>query len=142
MGGILAAVDLGIATGGVMPRGFRTEAGPRPEYAALYGAVEHASPDYPARTQANVEGSDATVVFASDPDGDGTRLTLDACAERGRPALVNPSPAEVRAFLNAHRVYVLNVAGNRESVAPGIQARVRRDLVLALRPLLDDAPRR
>jgi hypothetical protein len=30
----------GIPTGGSMPKGYLTEDGPRPEFAALYGAVE------------------------------------------------------------------------------------------------------
>ena len=39
IGGILAAKRLGLETGGTMPKGFRTEDGPRPEFAELYGAV-------------------------------------------------------------------------------------------------------
>src|SRR5437762_161045 len=49
-----AARALGIPTGGFMPRGFMTEAGPRPEFRELYGAVEHPSPDYPSRRLDNL----------------------------------------------------------------------------------------
>ena len=35
-----AACAHGIITGGAMPKGDRTEDGPRPEFAELYGAVE------------------------------------------------------------------------------------------------------
>ena len=35
-----AAKTHGIPTGGAMPKGFRTEDGPRPEFAERYGAVD------------------------------------------------------------------------------------------------------
>lgn len=54
-----------IATGGRMPVGFLTEAEPRPEFAELFGAVEIETASYPARTRANVEGSDETIWLGS-----------------------------------------------------------------------------
>jgi hypothetical protein len=56
-----AAKVPGIATGGWMPEGFLTEAGSRPEFAEMYGAVELAGGGYAERTRANVRDSDATV---------------------------------------------------------------------------------
>src|SRR4051794_28964361 len=79
-----AARDCGIPTGGWMPANFLTEDGPRPEFAELYGAVELASVNYPARTRANARDSDATLWFG-DPDSPGGRTTLDACERLGRP---------------------------------------------------------
>jgi hypothetical protein len=40
-----------------MPLGFLTEAGPRPDFAGLYGATELAG-GYPDRTRANARDSD------------------------------------------------------------------------------------
>jgi hypothetical protein len=69
-----AARALGIVTGSRMPEGFLTEAGPRPEFAELFGAVELPGGGYPERTRANVRNSDATVWFGNpDSPGDGRR---------------------------------------------------------------------
>src|SRR5689334_22146709 len=81
-----AARSCGIPTGGWMPRSFLTEDGPRPEFAELYGAVEHPSSNYPMRTRANARDSDATIWFG-DSVSPGGRTTLDACERLGRPVL-------------------------------------------------------
>jgi hypothetical protein len=41
IGGAETARRFGIPTEGVMPKGFKTLDGPRPEYAKLYGVTEH-----------------------------------------------------------------------------------------------------
>ncbi len=56
-----AAKASGIATGGWMPAEFMTEAGPRPEFAEMFGAVELPGGGYVERTRANARDSDATV---------------------------------------------------------------------------------
>jgi hypothetical protein len=62
-----AARRFGIATGRSMPHGFLTEAGPCPEFATLYGAVE-IDGGYPERTAANVRDSDMTLWFGAEDD--------------------------------------------------------------------------
>jgi Circularly permutated YpsA SLOG family len=127
-----AARALGIATGGWMPVGLLTEAGPRPEFAEMFGAVEMPGGDYPERTRANVRDSDATLWFGN-PDSPGGRTTLRACAGFGKPVyLVNEGltqPADVAAWIEAEEVRVLNVAGNRESTEPGIGERAEPFLI-------------
>jgi Circularly permutated YpsA SLOG family len=133
-----AARALGFATGGWMPRGFRTEAGPRPDFAELYGAVEMPGGGYPERTRANARDSDATLWFG-DADSPGGRTTLRACAAPGRPAFEVleglTRPSDVAAWIGAEEVRVLNVAGHRESTQPGIGERVERFLLEVLRRL-------
>lgn len=131
--GIRAAVDLGLETGGAMPKGFLTEDGPKPEYADLYGAREHASASYPPRTRQNVADSDTTVIFAPQAGSRGTRLTVRTCQDAGKPFLLNPDRAALIAFLIDHAVEVLNVAGNSVSKAPGIERMVYRFLTSSLR---------
>src|ERR1700733_1932134 len=58
-----AAKACGVATSGWMPRGFLTEDGPRPEFAERYGAAEFPTNDDHARTEQNVQDSDATLWF-------------------------------------------------------------------------------
>ena len=124
---LAAAKAAGVATGGWMPKGFRAQDGPRPEFAELYGVREHASDRYPPRTALNVKESDATLRFATDWDSPGEVLTLQLCERYGRPQVeVTPggaiSPADVAEWLARNNVRVLNVAGNAERTSPGIEA--------------------
>src|SRR5215217_4391793 len=116
----------GIPTGGAMPKGFLTEDGPRPEFAALYGAVGLPTESYPARTVANVRDTDAILWFG-DYHSHGGRATLDACRELRKPFLIvypGTRPSTIREWLDVKRDRILIVAGNRRSIAPDIEGRV------------------
>ncbi len=116
------ALEVGLACGGWCPQGRRAEDGPIP---ARYPLVETGSPRYPVRTAWNVRDADATLVLCrGEPDG-GTRLTVSEAVKKRRPYrvvdLADPEdPCEVAAWLEAGGVRILNVAGPRESSAPGI----------------------
>jgi len=118
------AVSLGLEYGGWCPAGGLAEdrADLREDYPAL---TETPSDDPGQRTEWNVRDSDATLVVGADGRvrSPGTAYTI-RCAERlGRPHLVaDPSrPDAVRAWLaGLGPDVVLNVAGPRESQAPGI----------------------
>jgi Circularly permutated YpsA SLOG family len=121
-----------------MPRGFLTEDGPRPDFAEEYVAVELASKDYKDGTRANVRDSDGTLWFG-DFMSPGGRATLDACRFAPKPFLIvyrgATRPSAVVSWIEANGVRVLNVAGSRESKAPGIGARVERFVGEVLRQL-------
>ena len=142
--GLAVAKRLGIPTGGFVPKGFLTEAGPRPDLAAEYGLEETDTAAYPERTERNVRLADGTVVFG-DARSPGSMLTIRLCRRHGRPCLTIPPDAapdqaarQLRAWLDEHRIATLNVAGNRASQAPEIAQLVRAVLELALQ----DASRR
>ncbi|MFA0813564.1 YpsA SLOG family protein [Microbulbifer epialgicus] len=124
IGGLDGARRVGISTGGWAPLGYLTEEGARPEMLKSYGLVESHSAKYRERTRQNVENSDATLILATLPNSDGTALTLNYCQNLGKPyILVNPSRdciAEIRGFINSVKPEILNIAGNRESISPGI----------------------
>ncbi|RUL85381.1 YpsA SLOG family protein [Tautonia sociabilis] len=134
-----AALAAGLSTGGAMPRGFRTEDGPRPEFAARFGAVAIASEDVDDRTRANVAAADATLIFADDRSGPGTLLTVSEARSSGKPMLVVPPdpgddpgmPGRIASWLLSQAVRVVNVGGDRESTRPGIGDRVERVLSAA-----------
>ncbi len=135
-GGLEAAELLEIPTGGMMPLGFRTEVGERPDLAERFNLVECASPNYPPRTRYNVMDSQGTIVFG-DVTTPGSRLTKRMCREGSKPCLVieefdEDSKRLAREFLQMYEIAVLNVAGNRESVTPGIQRDVRNFLLSVL----------
>jgi len=131
-GGLEAGKELGLETGGAAPRYFLTENGPQPKLLEGYGLVELEQPGYQIRTLINVINSDLTVVFGNQ-GSPGSRLTLNYCKERSKPYLVNPSSDDLLKAIVVGSTKVLNVAGNRESKNPGIQERVKKFLVEALK---------
>ncbi len=131
LGGLAAARQLGIPTGGWAPRGWLTEDGPSPELLRDTYGLELCDGGYDLRTELNVRDSDATVVFARDPESNGTRATIDWAEHYGKPIIINPTAEELRDFVAGHKVGVLNIAGNRESVAPGIGEETERLLLEA-----------
>jgi hypothetical protein len=138
-GGLLGAYLAGRSTKGWAPRRWLTEDGPAP-WLITWGLREHpgagkgasVAADYAARTVANVKAADATLIVG-DRRSRGSAKTIEACEAARRPYVVvgwfpgrgvDPSPATVdalRRWLREHRVIELNVAGNRESRAPGIR---------------------
>jgi hypothetical protein len=94
---------------------------------AEYDLVECPEPGYAARTKANVRDSDAPLWFGGF-DSPGGRATLDACRAQDKPFMLVfvgiTRPSEVAAWIVETGVKVLIVAGNRESVSPGIGERV------------------
>lgn len=130
-GGLEAGKKLGLPTGGTAPRGFRTENGPDPSLKDL-GVAEHRSADFRPRTIRNVEDSDGTVWFGM-TDTPGALATLRAAIEMDRPLLLNPLPGALREWIANKNIGVLNVAGNRESLHPGLQQEVEAFLVSELK---------
>lgn len=129
--GLEAALTLGLAVGGTVPLGKKTDAGPLPDYEMqIYHLRENSSPYYPARTLANVRNSNGTVLFGN-MESPGCRLTMKYCREQKRPYEINPTAEELRRFVEFYRIETLNVAGNRERTNPGIFRRVHALLVEA-----------
>lgn len=129
IGGLVGARRAGIPTGGTAPRDFKTEKGPKPEELKAFGLVMHPSAHYRDRTKENVTASDATLIFCENQDSPGTQLTLALCKEHKKPHLLileisQKNLSAARRFLDAEKPRVLNIAGNRESTAPGIARRV------------------
>jgi hypothetical protein len=128
------ALTLGLPCGGWCPRGRRAEDGPLAE---RYPLCETPSADYTQRTEWNVRDSDGTLVLTWAPPDGGTALTLELAERLGRARLaVDPRDlsrlAAVREWVGRHRVRTLNVAGPRESRAPGAYDAALRFLGLLL----------
>jgi hypothetical protein len=121
LGALVAAQKLGIATGGTAPLGYRTERGPQPEILRdRFGLTEAETSNYDHRTLINIRAADATLIVADRPASAGTGLTIRLCRLASKPYILNPTPDELNHWLHLHKPAILNVAGNRESVAPGI----------------------
>lgn len=146
-GGLHAALDLGLKTGGWMPKGFRTEEGPMPGFRYQFGIRETVSPQYPQRTRKNVMETDGTILFMREGrTSPGTRITKRYCQENGKPFYevtfargelrhmgyigrnkrawssywVSTTPEAIAEWIIENEIRRLNVAGSRESKVPGI----------------------
>lgn len=131
IGALKAAKALGVATGGWAPKGWRTEFGPKPSLGRLFHLEQCDSPDFHVRTLMNVVECDAVLLIAEKFDSPGTRLTERYAVRHRKPTAQvqksgkSPKPSEIeriRKWMDYHQPEVLLVAGNRESVAPGIEA--------------------
>ncbi len=115
------AIALGIGHGGWCPAGRLSEDGTVP---SRYELRETDSSDYPVRTEQNVIDSDATLILYESRLKGGTLLTRRICQRLGRPYIVvridRDEPAVARHWLAQQRPKTLNVAGPRESTAPGV----------------------
>jgi hypothetical protein len=130
------ARELGLASGGWCPKGRWAEDGAIP---AGYPLTETESADPGVRTRANVEDADATLVLTDGEPTDGTRLALASAGDLGKPCLcvdfaLGADIERVRAWIGQSGARSLNIAGPRESNAPGIYEMAHGFLVMALAP--------
>jgi len=133
------ALVFGVPCGGWCPRGRKAEDG---TIDARYPLQETPSGDYPQRTEWNVRDSDGTLVLTRGRPSGGSALTIGLARRLGRPCLVldlaaEPDPNELRQWMEAKEVSILNVAGPRESQQPGVQNDARAFLEDTLRLLVD-----
>lgn len=136
-GALDAAIELGIPHGGWCPRGRRAEDGRIPDH---YRLDENDSTAYAARTERNVCDSDGTLIIASGELVGGTKLTWRFAQRYRKPCLVIdverlPALDEAQAWLLEQPIEVLNVAGPRESQAPGISDTARQLLKNLIGPV-------
>ncbi len=124
------ALELGILCGGWCPRGRIAEDGPIP---ARYPLTETPTDTVAERTEFNVREADGTLVLLQGPAMRGTTLTVELAAREAKPHLVldlgwKLEPADVQSWLQRNEIEILNVAGPRESEAPGIYQQSREFL--------------
>jgi hypothetical protein len=119
-----AARAAGVRCGGWCPRDRWAEDGP---IAACYPLTETPQRDPAQRTTWNVRDADATLVLTRGTPRGGTGFTVRCARAEGRPCLVvdlerGAEAAQIARWIERNGVRVLNVAGPRESQAPGIHA--------------------
>lgn len=129
-----AARAAGLPIGGWCPAGRRAEDGP---ISRDYPLHETPSRGYAERTNWNVRDSDATLILTAGPPVGGTALTLRIARRLDRPVLIvdlhaasrlNDAAERIRVWIEETGILVLNVAGPRETTAPGI-TRAARELL-------------
>ena len=131
--GLDAAIEAGIPHGGYCPHGRRSEDGTIPE---RYQLKETSSSGYTKRTEMNIVMSDCTLLFVgSGKLSPGSAKTAMFAESVNKPCLLVPVANLSEGHLAGQIVdwfetmqkdeLVVNVAGNRESVCPGISEKVK-----------------
>ena len=135
-GGLEAAMYCGVSHGGYCPKDRRAEDGVIPE---KYKLEELAEAEYPVRTEANVVHSDCTVIFGYG-ELEGGSLEAAECARKHHKPLLHidlnifnrkATAIMISKWLNesCHGQCIVNVAGQRESKAPGIEQVVKTRMI-------------
>ncbi len=121
-----AAMGLGIAHGGWIPRGRITEDGPLPD---TYKLEEMPTDSYKARTEQNVIDSDGTLIISRGTPKGGTDYTRIMALKHGKQLLhidlallanLKDAASLISSWIKMHRIETVNVAGPRASKDPAI----------------------
>ncbi|MGA7129391.1 MAG: putative molybdenum carrier protein [Chthoniobacterales bacterium] len=117
------ALAHGVPCGGWCPKGRKAEDG---RIDPKYPLKETPSESYLQRTEWNVRDSDATVLFSIEPTLTGGSLrTMEFARKHGKPYMHlcagdNAVAEQLKAFIEEHRVKILNVAAPRASKEPKV----------------------
>jgi len=135
-GALEGAVMAGFKTGGFAPREYKTEKGPMLELGEKFKLIATTSSDYVYRTKLNASSSSMTIWFGSN-DSAGFKATLSACNSHNKPFfdVSNFTDDDIVKLIKEKKPVVINVAGNRESKAVGIQERVKNTIYNVLNKL-------
>lgn len=138
------AVQRGFSHGGWVPKGRENEDGHIPQH--YQGLVEAQSSEPDERTRLNVGSSDATLIITDRSDSPGTNYTYRVASELGKPIKVielsddnQLQRKHLWQWITSINPVVLNIAGPRESEAPGVHAKALAFLDEAL-PLPTNEP--
>lgn len=152
IGALLAAQKLGIETGGFAAKGWRTEDGPRFYQLSSLGLIEMQWGSYSERTKANVQTSDFTIILATKPESAGTIQTVKFCQSQNKPYIkLNPYDEtclnKMLEFIKSNvlnspkQQIVINFAGNRETLSPGIHGKTEALVIELLGKLKNETQR-
>lgn len=135
-GGLDAGLELDIPIDGYAPTGRKAEDGVIP---TKYTLTELPNSDYKARTRHNVFTANGTIIFVYRSMTPGSFYTQQEARKMNKHLLVIDTSnvrevniPMIRNWLDAVRPWTLNIAGSRESKAPGMQDAVRSLLVEAM----------
>ena len=139
------AIEYGYPHGGWTPRGREAEDGC---IALKYQLTELPEGGYRQRTRRNVEDSDGTLIVNMDELDGGTLATKNFAEKAGKPYYIaqfddgatDEIAADILAWLRAHDIKTLNVAGPRESKRPGIYQLTTALLEAVENALFEDVP--
>ncbi|MBI2083724.1 MAG: putative molybdenum carrier protein [Deltaproteobacteria bacterium] len=129
-----SALELGIPCGGWCPKGRIAEDGVIDE---KYPLQETPLRDYSQRTEWNVRDSDGTLVLGFGKPSSGTLFTIETAKKLEKPFMIldlksNKDDASFKLWLQNNGIRTLNIAGPRESLAPGDTHRLAKIKLIRL----------
>ena len=115
------AIENSIPHGGWCPKGRGAEDGALED---KYQLTETESEDVSQRTEWNVRDSDGTLLLTPGKPQDGTILTIECALQYQKPILIlqldsKPAVNTFQSWIKDNGIETLNIAGPRESHAPG-----------------------
>ena len=158
--GLVAALVLGLKTGGTAPFDYKVENKPNLDgtdnlttdelkelgvvpitqemHDKFWKNSTKTPNDWNARTYQNVYDSDGTVYFNNGNDSAGYLATKKYADLLGKPFISNPTTEQLTQWLIDNNIQTLNVAGNRGSAVDAkMKENVMRTLIGALEPSID-----
>lgn len=130
-----AALEHNFPCGGWCPKGRKAEDGPLP---VRYPLKETKSSDYRVRTERNLKEADGTLILTWGKPTGGTALTIKLVHKHKKLCLVldlkegdRGITTIIQDWIERNRIQTLNVAGPRESKAPGIH-KAAKDILSGL----------
>lgn len=150
LGGLEAAKELGLETGGTAPKDWLTENGSQKELLQQYGLIEGPidPKKFVKRTMLNVDNSDATIAFRLKKSS-GTDKTIGYAQNKTweypkdildvsnyKPIFVihnlNAVPIrKIAKWIKDNKFVIINVAGHREKSWPGLQ-KTTKEIIKAI----------
>jgi hypothetical protein len=121
------ALEQGVDCGGFCPKGRKAEDG---ILSYRYPLNETTSTQYPVRTRRNIMDSDGTIILHLEKMDAGTLLTQRLCKKEHKPLWIQNLnfPIDKKEFiywLVLNKIQVLNFAGPRESISPGVYIKAK-----------------
>jgi len=134
-----AALQYAIPCGGWCSKGRKAEDGP---IDGRYPLKETNSPHYEVRIEANVIGSDGTLILTEGKPTGGTAYAIQMAIKNKKPYLAidlrkkaKISISMIQEWAANRKIRVVNIAGPRESKVPGIYEKAKSFLDAALFPV-------
>lgn len=129
LGALFAARDCGLITGGHAAKGFLNENGHVDKGSQISLGLQDLNLTYSQRTLRNIQTSIKTLIIFQNILSSGTQLTYKYTENENKPCFLFHMTYDQGLYTaQKHNLLLfledaatLNVAGNRESVAPGIQ---------------------
>lgn len=135
--GLVAAKAYGIKTSGYAPRGFMTTDGPNYLLETEFNLIE-TNVGYAGRTKMNIDGSDMTIIVASNINSSGTALTIRELKRQNKPYVLATYSPDVDlhdwtcesslkksidilstiCYNNQNKLVMVNIAGNSALTCP------------------------
>jgi hypothetical protein len=140
-GGLEAAYNIGVLTGGTAPKGYNTAFGSALELGTKFGLTEDGVSGFSNRTRLNVEEADGTVIIVSNIGSPGSHMTLEHARKCHKPvkliiverehesSWLTERANDIAKWIIENRVYVLNVAGNRDVVGSCLHYKAAYELI-------------